>query len=194
MIPAWVTLAIYKRLIAPRMSPTSWMVRRPRRAILMLSFVTCVLWDAGMEMLFVRMGFYTYTQVVPGLSVFAGQRYQFPLVLEAIGFGTVLCVTAPLMWRDDTGCIWSEKVAARFKVFSRRPNVGAFVIAFGLMSVVYIAYGLEFTIVRVAGIATSTAQPWPYPETATYDPQGYYRQSGAPGPFYAGTSAVVSTP
>jgi hypothetical protein len=189
LIPAWFTLAVYKRLVVPRVAPTSWVVRRPLRAILAMSFVICVVWDAVMEMLFVRMGFYTYTQVVPGLSVFNGERFQFPLVLEAIGFGAMLCVTAPLMWRDDTGRIWSEKVAARFRVFASRPNLGAFVIALALMSVVYAAYGLEFTIVRMAGIATSTAQPWPYPETPTFDPQGYYEKSGAQGPFFKGTWA-----
>jgi hypothetical protein len=99
----------------------------------------------------------------------------------------MLCVAAPLMWRDDTGRIWSEKVAVRFRVFAGRPNLGAFAIAFALMSAVYLCYGAAFTAVRISGIATTTAQPWPMVQTATYDPQGYYERSGAPGPFVTGT-------
>jgi hypothetical protein len=187
LIPAWFTLGLYRRAIAPRVAADSWVIRRPLLAILALSFVTCVVWDAVMEMLFVRMGLYSYTQVVPGLSLFTGQRFQYPLVLEAIGFGAVLCPAAPLMWRDATGRTWPEKVAQRFRVFAKRPNLGAFTIALGLMSTIYLAYGLEFAVVRVSGVATETAKPWPMPDTAVYDPQGYYQHSGEPGPFYVGT-------
>ncbi len=36
------------------------------------------------------------------------------------------------------------------------------------------AYGLSFGVIRATGIATETAQPWRYPETKVFDPQGYY--------------------
>jgi hypothetical protein len=86
-------------------------------------------------------------------------------------------------------------------VFAKRPNLGAFTIALALMSTIYLAYGLEFAIVRVSGAATGTAKPWPMPETAVYDPQGYYQHTGEPGPFSVGTwggwehrSSNVDTP
>lgn len=186
LIPAWFTLALF-RAVAGRGPARAWWMRRPRLGVLALSVPVCVLWDAVMESLFVRMGLYSYTQVVPWGSVSAGERYQFPLIWEAVLFGLVLSAAAPLMWRDDRGRIWSEIVATRIPAFRTRPNLGACAVALALMSVVYLGYGLSFAAIRISGIATSTATPWPFPDSATYDPQGYYQQSGQPGPFTTGT-------
>ncbi|MBB5160611.1 spirocyclase AveC family protein [Mycobacterium sp. AZCC_0083] len=188
LIPAWFTLAVYRRTAA-RVYVGSWLVRRPRLAILVLSLVICIVWDGVMEALFVRMGFYTYTQVIPFGSIFAGTPQQFPLIWEAVLFGIMLSTAAPLMWVDDTGRTWSEIIARRTKVFAKRPYIGAFVIAWALMSVVYVAYGLSFGIVRATGIATETAQHWRYPETKVFDPQGYFKRNGETGPFMLGTWA-----
>ena len=188
LLPAWFTLAVYRRLAAWA-SADSWKVRRPKLAVLALSIPICIVWDGVMEALFVRMGFYTYTQVIPWGSIFNGTPHQFPLIWEAVLFGIMLSVAAPLMWVDDTGRTWSETVARRTKIFAKRPYVGAFVIAWALMSVVYLGYGLSFGIIRATGIATETAQPWRYPETKVFDPQGYYQRNGEPGPFMIGTWA-----
>ena len=188
LIPAWFTLAVYRR-IAARAPLGSWLVRRPKLAILALSLGICVVWDAVMEALFVRMGFYTYTQVIPFGSIFAGTPHQCPLIWEAVLFGVMLSTAAPLMWVDDSGRTWSESVARRTRIFAGRPYVGAFVIALAVMSVVYVGYGLSFGVIRATGIATETAQPWRYPETRVFDPQGYYARNGEPGPVMVGTWA-----
>lgn len=188
LIPAWFTLAVY-RSIAARVSAGSWLVRRPKLAVLALSVPICIVWDGVMESLFVQMGFYTYTQVIPWGSIFNGTPHQFPLIWEAALFGVMLSVTAPLMWVDDNGRTWSETVARRTKIFANRPYVGAFAIAWAVMSVVYLGYGLSFGIIRATGIATSAAQHWRYPETKVFDPQGYYRRNGETGPFMIGTWA-----
>jgi hypothetical protein len=188
LIPAWFTLAVYRR-IAARASVASWLLRRPKLAVLALSIVICIVWDGVMEALFVQMGFYTYTQVIPFGSIFAGTPHQFPLIWEAVLFGLMLSVAAPLMWVDDTGRTWSETVARRTKIFAGRPYVGAFVIAWLMMSVVYVGYGLSFGLIRATGIATETAQHWRYPEAKVFDPQGYYERNGEPGPFTIGTWA-----
>jgi Spirocyclase AveC-like len=156
-------------------------------AVLALSIPICIVWDDIMEATFVQMGFYTYTQVIPWASIFNGTPHQFPLIWEAVLFGIMLSAAAPLMWVDDTGRTWPEAVARRTRIFANRPYVGAFVIAWALMSVVYLAYGLSFGIIRATGIATSTAQHWRYPETKVFDPQGYYEKAGEPGPFMIGT-------
>ena len=188
LIPAWFTLAVYRR-IAARASMESWLLSRPKLAVLALSVPICIVWDGVMEALFVRMGFYTYTQVVPFGSIFGGTPHQFPLVWEAVLFGLVLSVAAPLMWVDDTARTWSETIAQRFKIFNKRPYVGAFVIAWAMMSVVYVGYGLSFGLIRASGIATETARHWRYPESKVFDPQGYYEKAGEPGPFMIGTWA-----
>jgi hypothetical protein len=74
-------------------------------------------------------------------------------------------------------------------MFANRPHVGAFVIAWAVMSVVYVGYGLSFGIIRATGIATSPAQHWRYPEANVFDPQGYYQRNGERGPFMNGTWA-----
>jgi hypothetical protein len=188
LIPAWFTLAVYRR-IAARAPLGSWLLRRPKLAILALSLGICIVWDGVMEALFVRMGFYTYTQVIPFGSIFAGTPHQFPLIWEAVLFGVMPSTAAPLMWVDDSGRTWPEIVARRTKIFAGRPYVGAFVIALALMSVVYVAYGLSFGVIRATGIATETAHPWRYPETRVFDPQGYYQRYGETGPFMIGTWA-----
>ena len=142
-----------------------------------------------MEALFVRMGFYTYTQVIPFGSIFAGTLHQFPLIWEAVLFGIMLSSAALLMWVDDTGRTWTETLARRTTLFAGRPYVGAFVIAWAMMGIVYVAYGVSFGIIRATGIATETAQPWRYPETKGFDPQGYYQRNGETGPFMIGTWA-----
>jgi hypothetical protein len=188
LIPAWFTLAVYRR-IAARGSMGTWLLSRPKLAVLALSVPICIIWDGIMEALFVRMGFYTYTQVIPFGSIFAGTPHQFPLIWEAVLFGFMLSVAAPLMWVDDTGRTWSETIARRFKIFNGRPYLGAFVIAWAMMSVVYVGYGLSFGIIRATGIATETAQHWRYPESKVFDPQGYYEKAGETGPFMIGTWA-----
>lgn len=188
LIPAWFTLAVYRR-IAAKARLGSWLVRRPKLGVLALSVPICIVWDGVMEATFVQMGFYTYTQVIPWGSIFNGTPHQFPLIWEAALFGIMLSVAAPLMWVDDTGRTWPETVARRTRVFANRPYVGAFVIAWAVMSVVYVGYGLAFGIVRATGIATSTAQHWRYPETKVFDPQGYYQRNGETGPFMIGTWA-----
>ena len=188
LIPAWFTLAVYRR-IAAKARLGSWLVRRPKLAVLALSVPICIVWDGVMEATFVQMGFYTYTQVIPWGSIFNGTPHQFPLIWEAALFGIMLSVAAPLMWVDDTGRTWSETVARRTRMFADRPYVGAFVIAWAVMSVVYVGYGLSFGLVRATGIATSTAQHWRYPETKVFDPQGYYQRNGEKGPFMIGTWA-----
>jgi Spirocyclase AveC-like len=188
LIPAWFTLGIYRR-IAARTAAGSWIVLRPKLAVLALSVPICIVWDGVMEMLFVRMGFYTYTQVIPWGSVFNGTPHQFPLIWEAILFGIVVSVAAPLMWVDDTGRTWSETVARRSKTFAHRPYVGAFVITWAVMGFVYVGYGLSFGAIRATGIATEVAQHWRYPEANVFDPQGYYEVNGEPGPFMVGTWA-----
>lgn len=188
LIPAWFTLGVYRR-IASKARLGSWLVRRPKLAILALSVPICIVWDGVMEAIFVQMGFYTYTQVIPWGSIFNGTPHQFPLIWEAALFGIMLSVAAPLMWVDDTGRTWSETVARRTRMFTKRPYLGAFAIAWAVMSVVYVGYGLSFGIVRATGIATSTAQHWRYPEAKVFDPQGYYQRHGETGPFMIGTWA-----
>ncbi|MFF7944695.1 spirocyclase AveC family protein [Nocardia gamkensis] len=187
LIPAWFTLALYKRL-AQRADPNAFLVRRPRLTLLAMSIPICIIFDAVAEALMVRAGIYSYAQVIPFGSIFVGEPWQFPLIWESVLFGLVLAPTAPMMWVNDQNQTWGETFALRFRLFRGRPNLGAFAMSVLVFSVLYVVvYFLCFAAIRVSGISTGVGTPWRFPETAVYDPQGYYEKAGNPGPYYQGT-------
>src|SRR6202008_2492182 len=53
-------------------------------------------------------------------------------------------------------------------------------------NVSYFAYGSWFAAIKISKAATSVACPWPYPEAKVYDPQGFYENTGAHGPYSVG--------
>jgi hypothetical protein len=55
-----------------------------------------------------------------------------------------------------------------------------------IVNVFYLFYGLAFASFKWTRISTSVACPWPYPEAKVYDPQGFYEQNGAQGPYSVG--------
>jgi Spirocyclase AveC-like len=93
---------------------------------------------------------------------------------------------AILVYRDDTGKSVAEKLAAKAKLFPKKPVLGMFLVMFAIINVAYFAYGGWFGAIKASGLATSVACPWPYPEAKVYDPQGYYEKAGAEGPFSVG--------
>ncbi|MFF7945123.1 spirocyclase AveC family protein [Nocardia gamkensis] len=120
--------------------------------------------------------------MVPFGSIFVGEQWQFPLIWESVLFGLALAPTAPLMWVNDQNQTWGETFALRFKLFRGRPNLGAFAMSVLLFSAVYIVvYFLSFGAIRISGAATSVGTPWRFPETAVYDPQGYFEKRATQG-------------
>jgi len=70
--------------------------------------------------------------------------------------------------------------------FPNRPTLASFLVMFGALNVAYFSYGAAFALIRVSGLNTSVACPYPYPEAKVYDPQGYYEREGQPGPYFEG--------
>jgi hypothetical protein len=62
-----------------------------------------------------------------------------------------------------------------------------------VLNVAYFVYGGAFALIRISGAATAVACPWPFPESKVYDPQGYFEQEGAPGPFFEGFWSTWAT-
>ena len=92
-MPAWVTFWIYQRGVAPRRPAASFVHRRPLLAVVLIGLVVCTVWDLLMEVGLIRIGAYSYSQVIGPLSLNGGTVRQFPLY-EAPFFGIVM-VTAP---------------------------------------------------------------------------------------------------
>lgn len=174
------------RRIQARRPPGSFAWRHPLISLGVLILVIGFVADAMLEIVLVSTQMYTYSQVIPFGSVFAGKPCQFPLIWESCLVTLVMIPAGVLLYRDDTGRTRAEKLARRLRAFRGRPALGAFLVMFVIVNVAYFGYGAGFAIIRAAKAATSVACPWPYPEAKVYDPQGMYEKAGQPGPYSAG--------
>jgi Spirocyclase AveC-like len=135
----------------------------------------------------VRLGLYSFTQVIPFGSLFAGTPWQFPLLWQSSLINILMIPAAVMIYRDDSGRTVAEKLAQRAKISPRRPALGSFAVMLVVVNLAFMIYGVTYTAVtRWSGAATSVVCPWPYPSAKIYDPQGFYERSGQPGPYSAG--------
>jgi hypothetical protein len=91
------------RRMQARRSPSSFASRHPLISLSGLVFVLGFVYDFAMEELCVRMGLYTFTQVIPFGSVFVGTRWQFPLLWQSSLIGILMIPAAVMIHRDGTG-------------------------------------------------------------------------------------------
>jgi hypothetical protein len=183
--PYFVAVWVLRKLQARR-SPDAFVSRHPLVSLGGLVLVIGFVFDAILEVGSIRTGLYIYSQVIPFGSIYTGTPFQFPLIWESFGVTFVMIPAAILVYRDDTGKSVAEKLAAKAKLFPLRPVLGTFLVMFAIINVSYFAYGGWFWAIKASGQATSVACPWPYPEAKVFDPQGYYEENGAKGPYSAG--------
>lgn len=75
----------------------------------------CMLLDLVLEVLWVRSGVYAYPAAISEFTLFAGERYQFP-VYESIFWGPMWALTGLLFFfRDDRGRTFVERGIDRVK-------------------------------------------------------------------------------
>lgn len=183
--PYFPAIAILRRLQAAR-SPESFVWKHPLICLASLILVIGFVFDMILEVSLVRTGMYIYSQAIPFGTLFAGTTHQFPLLWESLSVTFVMIPAGVLIYRDDTGRTVAEKLAQRARIFPNRPFVGMVVVMAVIMNVAYFVYGGWFTVIKWSDQATSVACVWPYPEAKVYDPQGFYEENGAPGPYSAG--------
>ena len=183
--PYFVAVWVLRKLQANR-SPDAFVSRHPLVSLGGLVLVIGFVFDAILEVGSIRTGLYIYSQVIPFGSIYTGTPFQFPLIWESFGVTFVMIPAAILVYRDDTGKSVAEKLAAKAKLFPLRPVLGTFLVMFAIINVSYFAYGGWFWAIKASGQATSVACPWPYPEAKVFDPQGYYEENGAKGPYSVG--------
>ncbi len=175
------------RRLQARRSPDAFVWRHPLISLSALVFVCGFVYDFAIEEVCVRLGLYSFTQVIPFGSVFVGTRWQFPLLWQSSLIGILMIPAAVMIYRDDTGRTVAEKLAQRARIFPAKPALGSFVVMLVLVNVAFMTYGLAYTaITRWSGAATSVICPWPWPSAKVYDPQGFYERNGALGPFSVG--------
>ena len=183
--PFFPAMAVLRRLQA-RASIDGFVWRHPLLTLAALVLVIGFLFDAVLEVSVVQTGLYIYTQVVPWGSLFAGTTFQFPLIVESALVCVVMVPAAVLCYRDDTGRSQAEKLARRLRLLPKHPALGTFLVMFAFVNVAYFIYGGSFAAIKMSGLATAVACPYPYPEAKVYDPQGYYEREGQPGPYSEG--------
>ncbi len=183
--PFFPAMAALRRLQA-RASPDAFVWRRPLISLAALVLVIGVIFDAILEISLVRTGLYIYAQVIPWGSLFAGTTFQFPLIWESSLVCLVMVPAAVLCYRDDTGRTQAERLARRFRLLPKHPVLGTFLVMFAICNVAYFMYGGAYTAIRMSGLATAVACPYPYPDAKVYDPQGYFEREGEPGPYLEG--------
>jgi hypothetical protein len=193
LVPGLIGIAVLQRIQRHR-PVTSFVWRHPLITLALLIYPIGFVYDAIQEIILVRTGMYTYSQVIPFGSVFLGRQYQFPLIWESSLVTAVMIPAGVLLYRDDTGKTVAEKLAQRVRAFRGHPALGTFVVMALILNACYFfLYGGGFAIIRDTGAATSVACPWPYPEAKVYDPQGLYEKAGAVGPYSAGIWAGWET-
>jgi hypothetical protein len=186
LVPGLIGIWVLQR-IQRRRPVTSFVWRHPLITLALLIYPIGFVYDAIQEMILVRTGMYTYSQVIPFGSVFTGKQYQFPLIWESTLVTAVMIPAGVLLYRDDTGKSVAEKLSQRVRAFRGRPALGTFIVMAVILNACYFfLYGGGFAVIRGSGAATSVACPWPYPEAKVYDPQGMYEKAGANGPYSAG--------
>ena len=183
--PFFPAMAILRRLQA-RASVEAFVWRHPLLTLAALVLVIGFVFDAILEVSLVHTGLYIYSQVIPWGSLFAGTTFQFPLIWESALVCVVMVPAAVLCYRDDTGRSQAEKLARRLRWLPNHPALGTFLVMFAFVNVAYFIYGGSFAAIRMSGLATAVACPYPYPEAKVYDPQGYYEREGEPGPYSEG--------
>ena len=187
--PYFVAIWILRKLQAKR-DPEAFVWRHPLVSLGLLILVIGFVFDAMLEVGSIHTGMYIYSQVIPFGSIFTGTPFQFPLIWESLSVTFVMIPAGILCYRDDTGKSVAEKLAAKARLFPAKPVLGTFLVMFFIMNVSYFVYGGWFAAIKISGLATSVACPWPYPEAKVYDPQGYYEKEGAQGPFSVGKWAT----
>lgn len=186
LVPFFPAVWLLRR-IQRRRPLDSFVWRHPLISLAALIYAVGFAYDAIQEILLIRTGMYTYSQVIPFGSVFTGTPYQFPLLWESSLVTAVMIPAGVLIYRDDTGRTVAEKLAQRFRGFGARPVLGTFAVMFIIINGAYLfLYGGGFAVIRASGAATSVACPFPYPEAKVYDPQGLYEKAGQPGPYSPG--------
>ena len=182
--PAVVVL----RALQKRQPVDAFVWRHPLLTLSALVLAIGFVFDALLETFLVRTQLYIYSQVIPFGSFATGQPHQFPLIWESALVCTVMIPAAVLLHRDDTGKTQAEKLSYKVPAFRRRPVLGTFAVMFLVINAAYFfLYGGGFALIRWTHTATSVACPYPFPEAKVYDPNGFYEESGQPGPYFEGT-------
>ncbi|WP_320671815.1 spirocyclase AveC family protein [Patulibacter defluvii] len=181
--PALLTHWIWGRLrnrAQRRKGPDTWMQRHPLISLLIVcKCVTFTLDLAGFRAGTVTEAF-IFSQA-PGPLISGGDTSQAQLLWEPLLFELTMMATCLLFYRDAEGRTPQRRLARKLRTFARFPRFTEFAAAWSIIALAYVVCLVGMGTLRFTGQTDKLAQPWPYEDTQVYDPDGLYRQAGAPG-------------
>ena len=183
LIPALPAFGLW-RWRARRSVTESFVNRRPLIALFLCGYLVGTAFDLVAQFGLFPSGVLVWTQIA-GPAIRAGEPTQYP-VLTAVVWPVLTGVTTLFFWRDDTGRTPAARLAMRFDAFRHRPVLGEIGVAWVVLTLTYLVWIGFFGAIRLSGQAKTLARPWTFPETKVFDPDGYYRDAGEPGPYFTG--------
>jgi hypothetical protein len=187
--PALIALRLYERVVAPRLSSTSFFGRHPVLCAFLVGQLIAIPTTFVFEFVATRMHIFTFTQLWPPVTIFGGTQGQMHLFYEGPALGALIAISTALMVRDDRGRTALDRFVDRKPALRKHPRRSVVAAAMMLLTVYYAAYGVPYWLMRLTNSSTDVVQPWSLPNTKVYDPQHRLRHAGVPGPYHTGPLA-----
>lgn len=125
--------------------------------------------DLLLEHMILMTGLFNYASTVPELTLWAGERYQFPLYETLSWCSTLTCLSAVHFFRNDKGESWGERGMDQLRIPARLKGFARFLAIMGVCQVaMFVTYNVPYFYWSTQG--------GPFPD---YPP---YRIAGVCGP------------
>jgi hypothetical protein len=164
-LPVTVTSTVYIYWALPVMCVSCWMMRRAKvrwpqlgmARLLFICFMVNFTFDLATELVWLRLGYWTYAGATRWGTFYYGHYYQLPIYFP-MAAAAILTGWAWMRYsRDDRGLTFAERGADRLKL--QNPKAKTFVrflAIVGCMNVIQlVTYGIP------TGALGHFAQPWP---------------------------------
>jgi hypothetical protein len=155
-----------------------------RRPALSAARVFAVAWAGFMlldfvgEGLFLRTGMYSYASTDHSLTLFAGNRYQFP-ILEILSWGLAWTIYATLYaYRDDRGLTLAERGVDKLRIGRKRKKFVRFLALVAVFNLVFLAQNA----IMILSATHSSAWPKGYKSYQLNGICGPHTPYACPGP------------
>lgn len=178
LIGQWV-----HRRLAARAKPDSFVVRRPLLARVVITYFSSCVFDPFLEIPVGFTGTLIYNQLIPSLTLWPGKYYQWPLYTPPT-VSVMMALCGALAWENNNGNTLVESWLSKWRLSGARSWLSKLTVTSIILCVGYLVlYSLPWWwISHKSGLATSVAE-WPYETMKVYDPDGFYRKAGHPGPY-----------
>ena len=146
--------------------------------LLLVAFVTAFFMDMAYEVFMVRTSLYAYNGAIHDLSLWGGERYQFPLY-ESVFWGFVWASSGVLRYfRDDKGRSVVERGTEALTVSQRTQTAYRTLAVIGFLNVMYLIFNI---CINFAALQIDRT-PAGYPTYLRNDMCGAGTEYACPGP------------